>query len=211
MYVLMKVFLSIKEKLQLCFFAAFVMAYLFSWPVLYYSCPKYEIEPHLSLYLFIPTLVESTVVFMAFASLVWGCIEGVAWIMKKYQPLSFCSKLAKDILAMLYCDKWKHLILHVFLLIGNIPIQQAVNRVSVLLNSVTYSFSLSPALRIVNVFVCYLIMLLVAYIYLKVTRCNMRSLVHYAFIGILACPITALGIEWVELVGYENEFCSDYG
>lgn len=209
--VLMKVLLLIKEKLQQCFFAAFIMAFIFSWPLIYYSVPKYEIEPHLSLYLFVPTLIGSTIVFLPFISFVWGCIEGLVWLIRKYRLFTYCKGLVKEIAISLSKDKGKHLLLHLLLLAGNNFIQLAVNKVSIFLNSVPYSFSLPPALRVFDTFVCYLIMLLLAYLYLKVTRCNTKSLVYYGLVFILPCIITALGIEWVELMEYKNEFCSDFG
>lgn len=207
----MKENLSIKEKLQLCFFAAFVAAYLFSWPVLYYSNPKYDVEPHLSLYLFVPMLLASSIVFMAFASLVWGCIEGLVWLIKKYRPFAYCKELVKEISTSLCKDKGKHLLLHFLLIICNPPIQWAVNSARVFFTPGSYHFSNPVGIRVLDTLICYLLMLLLVSLFLKTTRCDVRCALYYAAIGVLPCIITALGLEWFEFGTYERELCSDWG
>lgn len=104
-----------------------------------------------------------------------------------------------------YKDKGKHIVLHILLLIGNIPIQLLVNG----LHPSLYHFSLSPLVRILDTLICYSIMLLIAFVYLKVSKCMVKSLVYYAVIGVISCIIIAYGLEWVEFWQYESEFCSN--
>lgn len=109
---------------------------------------------------------------------------------------------------MFYEDKEKHLLLHALLLICNVSVQQLVNG----MHSLAYHFSLSPQVRIFDTLICYSLMLMFVYVYLKLTRCKVKSLVYYAVMGVLPCIITALGLEWLEFWGgYENEYCSDFG
>ena len=79
------------------------------------------------------------------------------------------------------------------------------------MRSATFHFSQSLHVRVFDTLICYSIMLLFAYAYLKLTKCNAKSFVYYAIIGILPCLITALGLEWLEYWKYEIEFCSHFG
>ncbi len=204
----MKFHLPTKAKLRLhyCLLAAVAIAFLFSLPTLYYSDPKYEVEPELTLYLFVPFFLFISIIFMAFASLAWGCSEELVWLIMKYHPFTYCWKYVKGIPKMLHKDWIKHLILHILLLLGNSKVQLIVNG----LHSVKYHFSISPQVRMFDTLVCYLIMLLFVYVYQKLTRCDTKSIFYYAVIGVLPCIFTALVLEWHEFAMYEQNYCSDY-
>lgn len=182
------------------------VTFFISLPLSYYSCPAYDIAPHFSFLLLLLHWGFFSFIFLLCHLFVLGCIK----VCRKYHPLSYCWCQIKTIATMLYADKGKHLLLHLLLIISDPPMQLAINRASRFLHSTTWHFSFTIESRVLDTIVCYFLMLLLAYFYLKVTKCNAKSLVYYAVVGVFSCVIIALGLEWIELCGYEAEFCSDF-
>lgn len=197
--------LSKRAKRNTYIFIVIAVAFVISLPLSFYSCPAYDIAPRFSFLLLLLHWCFFSVAFLLCSLLVLGSIK----ICRKYHPLFFCRCQIKEIATMLYTDKGKHLCLHLLLIIGSVTMQLVINWVSRFLHSTTWHFSLAPEFRMLDTIVCYLFMLLLTYLYLKITRCNTRTTVYCAVVGIFSCVITALGLEWGELCGYEAEFCSD--
>ena len=103
-----------------------------------------------------------------------------------------------------------HLFLHILLPIVNIPVQKLVMIVSKTIHSYNYYFSIGAEYRILDTLVVYLIMLLLAGIYLKCTGCNTKTLIHYAVWGIVPCIMTALIMDHFELIDYKANYCSSF-
>lgn len=104
----------------------------------------------------------------------------------------------------------QHLLLHILLPLANIPVQKAVMAYSKHIHSVTYYFSMSAEQRIYDTLVVYLILLLLAVIYLKCTGCKVKTILYYAVLGIVPCILTALFMDWAELEDYKSKFYLDF-
>jgi len=104
----------------------------------------------------------------------------------------------------------RHLLLHILLPVLNIPVQKLIMTFSKIIHSCTYYFSIGAEFRILDTLVVYLIMLLLAGIYLKCTGCKKATLIHYAVWGIVPCIMTALIMDKLELHDYKTRFCSSF-
>ena len=104
-----------------------------------------------------------------------------------------------------------HMLLHVLLPVMNVPVQKTVMTLSKFIHSATYYFSIDTGYRILDTGVVYLLLLLLAGIYLKWNGCRISTVFYYAVMGIVPCILTAFVMDNMELQNYKEEFCSDFG
>lgn len=200
----MEVRLSVKSKRLLYFGLALVAALVFSLRNLYYSCPAYDIERVFSPLLYIFSVIMDLSILTGVPICIWVCIKCIKWLIMQFYPVPFCRRMIKN---MRDEGRKKHIILHLLLFVCNIFVQLGINE----LHFAPFHFSLSPGIRILDTLIGYVFMLMLAFLYLKMIKCNVQSLVYYAVVGILPCILIALGIEWFEFFRYEDVYCSDVG
>lgn len=200
----MEVRLPVKSKRLLYFGIVLLAALVLSLRNLYYSCPAYDIERTFSPLLYIFSVIMDFSLLTGVTICIWGCMKCIKWVTMKSCPVPFCRKMIKN---MRDEGGKRHILLHLLLFVCNILVQLGINE----LHFVSFHFSLSLELRILDTLIGYVFMLMLAFLYLKVTKCNVQSVVYYAVVGILPCIMIAWGIEWLEFSRYEYVYCSDFG